>query len=102
MILPKRIWLSRTCFAGKTVISLKILIFKAFSASSRRIYCLNCYYKYSNISFLFTPRQHQRHNTQLRKLGFKLINDLLRLWAEGGVADDAELDAAAIAQDGDA
>ena len=50
---------------------------------------------------LLTPRQHQRHNTQLRKFGLVFVDDLLRIWAEGGVADDAELDAAAVAQDGD-
>ena len=53
------------------------------------------------MAILLTPRQHQRHNTQLRKLRLKLVNDLLRIGAERGVADDAELDTAAIAQDGD-
>jgi hypothetical protein len=51
---------------------------------------------------LLTPRQHQGHNTQLRKFGLKLVNDFLWVWAERGVADDAELDAAAITQDGNA
>ncbi len=48
---------------------------------------------------LFTPRQHQHHDTQLRELGLKLIDDLLRIGAERGVADDAELPAV-VAQDG--
>lgn len=52
---------------------------------------------------LFTPRQHQHqhqhHDTQLRELGLKLIDDLLRIGAERGVADDAGLDAV-VAQGG--
>ena len=40
---------------------------------------------------LLTPRQHQRHATQLGKFGLKRINDLLRIGAKGSVADDAEL-----------
>jgi hypothetical protein len=102
MILPKRLWLNSNHFEVKTGIFFGIRYFREYLAYSRRIYCLKSYYKYSKNSDSFTPRQHQRNNTQLRKLGFKLVDDHLRIRAKGGVADDAELDTAAVAQDGDA
>jgi hypothetical protein len=54
MILPKRLWLNRTHFDGKTGIFFKIQHFQVILASSRRIYYLISYYYYSkNIELKF-------------------------------------------------
>jgi hypothetical protein len=55
MILPKRLWLNRTRFEGETGIFFKMQYFREFYASSRRIYCLSSYYKYSKMNY-YSPQ----------------------------------------------